>query len=125
MSSSKNHSHENTISRNALEQVFSSPETQRIEVTWAGLLPRLPSTLKGYICKAVAEHNDIANQSQRDQWKHFILQPLSMLRADSCQSPLVLIADALDECDGDKDVGKFFNSLLRQNCLNQFSCESS
>jgi NACHT domain len=61
------------------------------------------SALKQHICTAVDEH-DIAGQSQRDQWRHLILQPLSKLTANSCQSPLILVIDALDECDGDRDV---------------------
>ena len=28
----------------------------------------------------------------------------SVLKENSCSSPLVLVIDALDECDGDKDV---------------------
>jgi len=44
--------------------------------TIAVQLAHLSPSLKVHICTAVAEHNDIANQSQRDQWKHLILQPL-------------------------------------------------
>jgi NACHT domain len=60
--------------------------------------------LKQHICTVVDEHPDIAGQGQRYQWKHLILEPLSKLLANSCQSPLILVIDALDECDGDKDV---------------------
>ena len=62
------------------------------------------SALKQHICTAVDEHNDIAARRQRDQWEHLILQPLSKLMANSYQSPLILVIDALDECDGDNDV---------------------
>ena len=72
--------------------------------TIAVQLAHMSSALKGHICRAVAETNDIANQSLRDQWKHLILQPLSMWMATSSQSLLILVIDALDECDGDKDV---------------------
>jgi hypothetical protein len=72
--------------------------------TIAVQLAQILSVLKQYICTAVDEHNDIAGRRQRDQWEHLILQPLSRLMANSCQSPLILVIDALDECDGDNDV---------------------
>jgi NACHT domain len=73
--------------------------------TIAAQLAHISPELKKQICREIARHNIIDSQSQRDQWKHFILQPLSSLMADSCQSPLILVIDALDECDGDsRDV---------------------
>ncbi len=72
--------------------------------TIAVQLARISSALKQHICTGVDEHNDIADRWQRDQWEHLILQPLSKLMANSCQSPLILVIDALDECDGDNDV---------------------
>ena len=76
----------------------------KLVTTIAVQLANVSSALKGHICTAIAEHNDIANQSQRDQWKHLIVQPLSMWTAPSSQSPLILVIDALDECDSDKDI---------------------
>ena len=59
--------------------------------------------LKRYICDAVVEHRDIARQSLRDQWRQLVLKPLSKLDT-AFHDPLLLVIDALDECDGDKDV---------------------
>jgi len=72
--------------------------------TIAVQLAHILIALKQYICTAVDEHNDIAGRRHRDQWEHLFLQPLSKLMANSCQSPLILVVDALDECDGDDDV---------------------
>ena len=66
------------------------------------LATRLPQ-LKRYICDAVVEHRDIATQSLRDQWRQLVLKPLSKLDTDF-HDPLLLVIDALDECDSDKDV---------------------
>lgn len=66
------------------------------------LATRLPQ-LKRYICDAVVERRDIAKQSLRDQWRQLVLKPLSKLDTD-VRDPLLLVIDALDECDGDKDV---------------------
>jgi hypothetical protein len=85
--------------------------------TVAVQLARISSVLKEYICKAIAEHNDIDNQSLQDQWKHLILQPLSKLVANSCPSPLVLVVDALDECNSDKDVREILQLLVKAESL--------
>src|SRR5277367_1832640 len=72
--------------------------------TIARQLAQISPALKELISTAVAERNDIADQSLRDQWKCLILQPLSMWTVPSSHPPLILVIDALDECDGDKDV---------------------
>ena len=73
--------------------------------------------LKRYICEAIAAHSDIANQAFRDQWIQLILRPLSKLAADSPQSPLILIVDALDECEGENDIRKIFQLLAEARAL--------
>jgi hypothetical protein len=65
----------------------------------------------------VAKHNNIADEALRDQWKQLILQPLSMLKANSLQSPLILVVDALDECAGDNDVRIILQSLAEATTL--------
>ena len=60
--------------------------------------------LKRYICQAIAEHSDIANQALRDQWRQLILQPLSKLDSSSFHPSLVIVVDALDECEGENDI---------------------
>jgi hypothetical protein len=39
-----------------------------------------------------------------DQWRHLIHTPLSRLGNSFRQSPLLIVIDALDECEGDNDV---------------------
>ena len=55
--------------------------------------------LKCLICEAIAQHDNIARQSMRDQWTKLIHQPLMKLSGD-LQSPvfIVVVIDALDEC---------------------------
>lgn len=77
---------------------------RKLFTTIAVDLARISSALKDHICTAIAEHNDIAKQSYAEQWKHLILQPLAAWRAAASQPPLILIIDALDECDDEKDV---------------------
>jgi hypothetical protein len=46
----------------------------------------------------------LLNQSLRDQWHHLILGPLSKLGDNGCPASLVLVIDALDECDSDNNI---------------------
>jgi hypothetical protein len=66
------------------------------------LADKSPS-LKRHICNAIKEHNDIAKRALRDQWRELVLQPLSKLDGNLSHSSLLLVVDALDECEGDKD----------------------
>ena len=59
--------------------------------------------LKRYICEATAKHSNIAHEALQDQWHHLILVPL--LKLDSSFSPfLIIVVDALDECEDQKNV---------------------
>jgi hypothetical protein len=68
----------------------------------AQLANKLPD-LKNHIRKAVADI-DISNLGLYDQWQKLILEPLSRLEESSLPLPLVLVVDALDECEGEEDV---------------------
>jgi hypothetical protein len=74
--------------------------------------------LKGYICEAIKEHRDIAHQAFGDQWKQLIFRPLSMLVvANGPLSPLVLVVDALDECEREVEVRAILQLLAEARCL--------
>jgi hypothetical protein len=57
-----------------------------------------------HICNAVAERSDIVHQSLRDQWYYLVLGPLSKLGDNDCPASLVLVVDALDECDSENNI---------------------
>ncbi|KAI9861064.1 MAG: hypothetical protein M1813_005493 [Trichoglossum hirsutum] len=80
------------------------------------LANKLPP-LKRYICEAVAAHNDIASQDPRDQWTQLVLQPLSKLVANSFQPPLILVVDALDECEDENDIRRTLQLLAEARAL--------
>ncbi|RYN18368.1 hypothetical protein AA0113_g9767 [Alternaria arborescens] len=71
--------------------------------------------LRQYISDAVVERTDIASRSLRDQWHHLVLAPLSKLGESDypLTAPLVLVVDALDECDSDIDI-KIILQLLSE-----------
>jgi hypothetical protein len=64
-------------------------------------LARRSPALRAGVCDAIRAHPDIACQTLGDQWKQLVLGPCSALpppAAHAPQSPLVIVADALDEC---------------------------
>jgi len=74
-------------------------------------------SLKHHICEAVAENSHIAHQSLRDQWRQLILQPL--LRTTVRHPSLVIVVDALDECDGANDVRTILQLFAEVGTLNR------
>jgi NACHT domain len=83
----------------------------------AAQLANKSPALKGYIREVIAEHKDIADQALRDQWKQLVFRPLSMLMADEPLPPLVLVVDALDECEHEDDVRAILLLLAEARCL--------
>lgn len=73
--------------------------------------------LRSVICEAIKEHSDIASQGPRDQWTQLLLQPLSKLNANSVSSPLIIVIDALDECEGDNDIRRIIQLLAEAGNL--------
>jgi hypothetical protein len=67
------------------------------------LAKRIPS-LEDHICESLEKHDDITRLALHDQWHLLIYTPLSRLENSFRQSRLVIVIDALDECDGDNDV---------------------
>lgn len=71
-------------------------------VAWQ-LAAKVPQ-IRGYICEAITHQENIAAHSLRDQWDQLILRPLSRLNGDPAPSTIVLVMDALDECDSERDI---------------------
>lgn len=77
------------------------------------LASSVPS-LDQHIRDAIRERRDIATQSLRDQWQQLVVNPLSKLRRSgsllsklkgSCGLfPYILVIDALDECNDERDI---------------------
>jgi len=73
--------------------------------------------LRRHICVAITEQKEIASQTLRDQWNQLILRPLSKLDTTSLQSSLIIIIDALDECEGDNDIRSLLQLLAEAKNL--------
>jgi hypothetical protein len=73
--------------------------------------------LKRHICEAISDDNVIASQDLRDQWRQIVLAPLLKLPDNSCPSSYVLVVDALDECDDDKNIRIILQLLAEARSL--------
>ncbi|KAF2402851.1 hypothetical protein EJ06DRAFT_536387 [Trichodelitschia bisporula] len=64
---------------------------------------------KPSLCKALKERDTIAEEPIRSQWHHLILGPMSKLEGDTSSARYILVVDALDECEGEDDIGEILN----------------
>ena len=63
---------------------------------------------KNLLQNAVSQDQGIAQRVLRDQWRELIIAPLSQLGDDSLPSPIIVVVDALDECEKESDIsGKY------------------
>ena len=79
----------------------------------ASSIPSLPAV----ISDAIRERSDITSHTLSDQWRQLVLGPLSKLRSDSYPSSYILVIDALDECDNDKDIQIILQLLAEAQSL--------
>ncbi|KAF3221847.1 hypothetical protein TWF679_007062 [Orbilia oligospora] len=78
------------------------------------LLPRIPDLIP-HIRTAVDEEPEIAAKSLEKQFNNLILYPLRELGQVSL--PLILVIDALDECDGDEIIRQVIYLLAKIEAL--------
>ncbi|KAL1801569.1 hypothetical protein ACET3X_001911 [Alternaria dauci] len=64
-----------------------------------------------HICDALAKRPDVSTLTLRDQWQQLVLGPLSALNTLGNITSIVLVVDALDECDKDDDVRQVIELL--------------
>ena len=83
--------------------------------TLAYQLARAQSSLTADIYKAVCDDPHIGSRTLRDQWQHLILGPLSQLK-DQLE-PMIVVIDALDECDDEEDAESILELLSQAKTL--------
>jgi hypothetical protein len=73
-------------------------------------------SLRQYIHEAAKKRSDIANLSLSEQWRQLVLGPLSKLQSEPCHCYIIVI-DALDECEDDRDVETILKLLAEARSL--------
>jgi hypothetical protein len=67
--------------------------------------------LHKHIADAAASNHHIHGLGLYDQWERLILQPLAHLGTEAFQQPLIIVVDALDECDNNDNVSLLIRCL--------------
>lgn len=85
--------------------------TRRFAATIAVQLAETSPELRRHIADAAASCHRIHGLGLYDQWERLILQPLALLGRGAFGHPLVIVMDALDECDNNNDVSLLIRCL--------------
>ncbi|SMY26703.1 unnamed protein product [Zymoseptoria tritici ST99CH_1A5] len=85
----------------------------RLFSTLASHLASRVHPLRSHICNAIEEFQTRTQQTIHDQCEHLIIRPLSQLDRDISPFTVVLVIDALDECESDQDIGIIVRLLPR------------
>jgi hypothetical protein len=67
-------------------------------------LARSLHALRPHIFDIVSEYGDMTSLSLPDQWQMLVLSPLSKLEGNFHRPSLILVVDALDECDDNRSI---------------------
>ncbi|KAG7284866.1 hypothetical protein NEMBOFW57_009481 [Staphylotrichum longicolle] len=78
--------------------------TRRFAATIAVQLAEVSPQLRRHIADAAASTRRIHGLGLYDQWEKLVLRPLAQLGREAFPHPLIVVVDALDECDNDDDV---------------------
>ena len=84
--------------------------------TIAAELAKFPVLGEG-IRKAALDDDGIANKILHDQWKQLVIEPMSKLDIEPVCKNLVLVIDALDECDKQGDIWRVLQLLANAGTL--------
>ena len=86
--------------------------------TLAYQLAHTQSSLAAGIRSAICKHPNVPWKSLREQWKHLILEPLSQLNVVPSQlQSLIVVLDALDECNDGRDTELILKLLSQAKTL--------
>jgi len=80
--------------------------------TIAAQLARTVPNLHSHISASLQNHDNASGLTLRDQWNYLIEKPLSKLELGHHPSPMLIVIDALDECEGDDDICLLLKLLM-------------
>jgi hypothetical protein len=81
------------------------------------LAMRFPE-LEPHVAGALRQQRDLLNKDWNTLWKMLIEQPLKAMRpSGDRQTLIVIVIDALDECDDDKDIKRLIDVLTQSETL--------
>ncbi|RMZ89615.1 hypothetical protein DV736_g3159, partial [Chaetothyriales sp. CBS 134916] len=87
--------------------------------TVARQMANLSQNMRHLIADAIAQHHDFAQKEFAEQWKWLILEPLQ--KCHTFWTPIVIVIDALDECDHESHVEEILGLLSEYNDIRHLS----
>jgi hypothetical protein len=85
--------------------------TRKFAVTVAVQLAETSPELRQYVDDAAASSHRIRGLGLYDQWEKLVLRPLAQPGREALPHPLVVVVDALDDCDNNDDVSLLIRCL--------------
>lgn len=74
--------------------------------------------LEPHVAGALRQQRDLVNKDWDTLWKTLVKQPLEAIRPSSAHQTVILIViDALDECDNDEDIKRLIGVISRSETL--------
>lgn len=86
--------------------------TKRFATTMAVQLAEYSPVLRQHIIAAAASNPRISQLALYMQWEKLIIEPLGLLEPKTTQYPLLIIIDALDECDNERDMAMLLECFV-------------
>ncbi len=83
----------------------------------AAQLAHASHALGDHICDAIKQNAEIVNRAPQEQWRQLILEPLLKLKCGTRRLSLVLVVDALDECENYDDIQTIVHLLSQARSL--------
>ena len=74
------------------------------------LATKIPG-LRQSVSRAVSENSNITNTALRNQWDRLVIQPISQQDSTIIQWPILIVIDALDECEHDAEIKTILHIL--------------
>ncbi len=85
--------------------------------TIARQLAEKSPAFKDLLCEVISNGTGITDRILKDQWKELLLKPLSKLEAGSFRAPLIIVIDALDECNEEGHIDQVLRLLAETQSL--------
>ncbi|KAG8794111.1 hypothetical protein FRC12_000459 [Ceratobasidium sp. 428] len=92
-------------------QLPSCRDVNRIVPTVSYQLSRFSRLFRSALSEVLKDNPDVHNQVLREQFKSMVLNPLEYVK-DALRTDLVVVIDALDECDNNDGVDRMLSALL-------------
>ncbi|KAL7972755.1 hypothetical protein HDV63DRAFT_393314 [Trichoderma sp. SZMC 28014] len=86
--------------------------TRKFATTIAVQLAEYSPALRQHIIDAATSNPRISQLALYMQWEKLIIEPLGLLEPKSAQAPLLIIVDALDECDNERDMAMLLECFV-------------